>query len=434
MNSELSESSPNTINRNKLFLISCLALATTAISFSMRGDSLGGFRSDFFLTYEQIGVALSPAFWGNTIAILIGGALADYLGMKRLLQISSVGYIIAPLLIIFAPRPSAAVSPYYSDPGFLCLFGGMLLLGLSQGVLEATINPLVATLYSREKIHRFNLLHAWWPGGLIVGGLGAYALTKLGGLDNAGIGHAAMTLEWQVKIATIMIPAIAFGWMISKENLPQTERASAGVSTVAMFQEALRPMFLLLFVCMCMTSSTELGPDQWVGPLIANLTGMHGILILVYTSGIMFVLRFFVAGHLAKKLSPPGLLTVCSLLTAAGLFVLAIVKTPVEAFFAATIFGVGKAFYWPTMLGMTAERFPRGGALLLAIMGGAGNLATALILPLMGGWYDRYGAATAFRRVAVMPVALVFIFAGLGLYYRYKGGYRVIQLDAPDTN
>src|SRR5690349_11940075 len=171
------------MNRNRLFFISCLALITTAVAFSMRGDALDGMRADFFLSNEQVGLALSPAFWGNTIAVLIGGAIADYLGMKRLLQLSSIGYIAAPLLIMFAPRPAAAVAPYYSDAGFQCLFGGMLLLGLSQGLVEAASNPLIAALYAQETTHRFSLLHAWWPGGLILGGLLAYALTKMMGLD-----------------------------------------------------------------------------------------------------------------------------------------------------------------------------------------------------------------------------------------------------------
>jgi len=179
-----------------------------------------------------------------------------------------------------------------------------------------------------------------------------------------------------------------------------------------------------------MTSSSELGPDQWVGPLIGNLTGMRGILILVYTAGIMFLLRFFVAGRLAKWISPIGLLTASAVLTAAGLFALSGVHAPAQAFLAATLFGSGKTFFWPTMLGVTAERFPRGGALLLAIMGGAGNLAAALILPLMGGWYDQYGAATAFRYVALMPVALTVIFAAMALHYRRTGGYRVVRLKA----
>lgn len=70
-----------------------------------------------------------------------------------------------------------------------------------------------------------------------------------------------------------------------------------------------------------------------------------------------------------------------------------------EAFLAATLFGVGTAYFWPTMLSVTSELFPRGGAFLLALMGGAGNLAIAFVLPVIGVWYDTQGAATAFRYV-----------------------------------
>lgn len=419
------------MNRSRLFFISCLALITTAIAFSMRGDALPALRTDFQLTNEQIGIALSPAFWGNTVAILVGGALADVVGLKRLLQLSSAGYIFAPLMIIFAPRPGHPVSVYYSDPGFLCLYGGMLLLGVSQGLVEAAINPLVATLYSHDKTHRFNVLHAWWPGGLILGGLLAYILTTSMGFDAAGISPSAARFGWQLKIAMILIPSAVYGFLVSRETLPPTERAAAGVSAAVMYREALRPMFIVLFVCMCLTSSSELGPDQWISPLMANLTGMRGILILVYTAGIMFLLRFFVGGRLVRMLSPLGLLTICAALTAAGLFALALVTTPAQAFLAATLFGAGKAFFWPTMLGVTAERFPRGGAFLLAIMGGAGNLAAAVILPLIGNWYDRYGAAAAFRYVAVLPITLVVIFAAMTFYYRHNGGYRDLHLEVP---
>lgn len=417
------------MNKRRLFFVSCLALVTTAVSFSMRGDALDALGVDFRLSNQQIGVALSPAFWGNTVAILVGGAMVDFFGMQRLLQLSGVGYLVAPLLVVFAPRPEAAVTPFYSDPGFICLYAGMLLLGLSQGLVEGAINPLVASLYPDDKTHRFSLLHAWWPGGLIVGGLLAYVLTKLMGLD-AGVSPDGATFGWRVKMMTILVPAAAYLVLMSGQRFPTTERVQAGVSVGEMFREILRPLFVLWFVCMCMTSSAELGPDQWVGPLISNLTGMRGILILVYTAGIMFLLRFFVGGRLAHWLSPLGLLTIAAALTAVGLFALATVHTPMQAFLAATIFGIGKAFFWPAMLGVTSEQFPRAGALGLAIMGGAGNLAVALILPLMGGWYDQHGAATAFRYVAVMPVMLVVIFGALAIYYRRTGGYRAIQLKA----
>jgi MFS family permease len=195
-----------------------------------------------------------------------------------------------------------------------------------------------------------------------------------------------------------------------------------------MFREAARPLFLLLWLCMWMTAATELGTDQWVGSLITNLTGMQGVLILVYTAGIMFLLRFF-GGGLAHRFSPMGLLTVCAVLSGLGLYGLSMASNPGNAFAAATLFGVGKTFFWPVMLGVTSERFPRGGALLLAIMGGTGNLAVALILPIMGEWYDKSGAASAFRYVAVMPVILTVIFGMLFFYFKARGGYRPVALE-----
>jgi hypothetical protein len=46
---------------------------------------------------------------------------------------------------------------------------------------------------------------------------------------------------------------------------------------------------------------------------------------------------------------------------------------------AATIYGLGKTFFWPTMLGLVAERFPKGGALTLNITGGLGMIAAGVI-------------------------------------------------------
>ena len=418
------------MDRRRPFAISCVALVTTAMAFSIRGDVLDALGVDFHLNHEQLGVLLSPAFWGFTLSILIGGSMVDYLGMRRLLVLSSLGYMVAPLLIIFAPRPTAAVTPYYTEPGFILLYTGMLMLGLCQVLVEGVINPLTATVYSDDKTHRLNVLHAWWPGGLIIGGLLAYGITKIMGLDIPGITATRATFGWQVKMSLLLIPAAAYGLMMIGQKFPNTERVQAGVSSRDMFRELLRPMFVFWFVCMWMTASTELGPDQWVGPLVTNLTGMRGILILVYTAGIMFLLRYFASGKLAHQFSPLGLLAISAVASAVGLFALSSVRTPVEAFAAATVFGAGKTFFWPTMLGVTSERFPRGGALLLAIMGGAGNLAVAFILPLMGGWYDAHGAATAFRFVGVLPILLTGIFGVLFLYYRSTGGYRAIRLKA----
>jgi MFS family permease len=415
-------------NRNRLFIASCVALITTSMVFSIRGDILDALGGDFHLTRQQTGVLLSPAFWGFTLSILIGGALVDFFGMRRLMILSSAGYLVAIVAIIFAPAPHAAVTPYYSDTGFIVLYAAMLILGLSQGLVEGVINPLCSTMYSDDKTKRMNLLHAWWPGGLIIGGLIAVAITRVMGLDAPGISAATATLGWQVKLATILVPAVIYLVMIWGQEFPPTERVAAGVPASVMVREAAQPLFLLLWLCMWMTASTELGTDQWVGSLITNLTGMQGVLILVYTAGIMFLLRFF-CGGISHKLSPMGVLTGSAILSGIGLYGLSLATSPVKAFAAATIFGVGKTFFWPVMLGVTSERFPRGGALLLAIMGGTGNLAVALILPIMGEWYDASGAAAAFRYVAVMPVILTVIFGSLFFYFKARGGYKPVTLD-----
>ncbi len=413
------------MNPKKLFIASCIALVTTSMVFSIRGDILDALGADFHLTKEQTGLILSPAFWGFTLSIIIGGSLVDFFGMRRLLLLSAGGYIVAVLGILLAPRPSGPIQ--YSDAGFIILYGCMLTLGLSQGLVEGVINPLVATMYPDDKTHRMNILHAWWPGGLIIGGLLSYALTKMMGLDLAGVAAATMTLGWQVKLALIMIPAVIYAFMVWNETFPATERVSAGVSNSEMVRELFRPMFILWWVCMWMTAAAELGPDQWVGSVMSKLANMQGILILVYTAGIMFLLRFF-GGRLAHAMSPLSVLTISAILTCIGLFGLSNVSTMAQAFLWATVFGIGKTYFWPLMLGVTSERFPKGGPLALAVIGGTGNLSVAFILPVMGGWYDTHGAAAAFRYVAILPMILTVIFGALFLYYKSRGGYKAVKI------
>ena len=228
---------------------------------------------------------------------------------------------------------------------------------------------------------------------------------------------------------TILVAAVGYLFLIRGQQFPATERVAAGVSNSAMLRDLLRPSFIALWVCMWLTSATELGPDQWVPSLITNLTGMQGILILVYTAGIMFVLRFF-GGPLAHKFSPFGLMTISAALAAAGLYSLGSVSTMAGAFAAATLFGVGKTYFWPTMLGVTSELFPKGGPVALALMGGTGNLAIAFVLPIMGALYENQGAAAAFQYVSVMPVLLVVFFGAFFLYFQSKGGYKPEKLES----
>ena len=387
--------------RRRLFIASCLALLTTAMVFSIRAAILDDLGAYFHVNRELVGIFAGKAFLGFAAAIVIGGPLCDALGMRSLLSIACLLHIAGVSLTIFAPSYGVLKSATF-------------IVGLGNGLVEGVINPLIATVYAEEKTHKLNMLHAWWPGGLIIGGLAAYALTALG-------------LGWKIKMGIILIPALFYGAMTLVQKFPATERVASGVSAVEMFREGLRPMFLLLAFCMVLTASTELAPNQWMQSVLWNIAHTPGILVLVYISGLMFVLRFF-AGPIAHKVSPVGLLLGCAALASAGLFALSYAHNALTAFAAATVFGIGVCCFWPTMLGITSEQFPKGGALLLGVMGGIGNVAVDQALPLMGRIYDEHGAAQAFRYATIAPIVLVGIFGGMFLYYQARGGYRAVEL------
>src|SRR5262249_14846635 len=171
-------------------------------------------------------------------------------------------------------------------------------------------------------------------------------------------------------------------------KFPPTERAASGVSMGRMFRELANPMFLVLFCSMFLTAASELAPGQWVDLALTRTVHMQGILLLVYVSGIMFVARHF-AGPLVHKLSPIGLLWCSCLLAALGLVFLSMADSPVLGILAATVWGAGVCFMWPTMLATASERFPHGGALLMGLMGTAGTLSINFVLPAMGRIFDQ---------------------------------------------
>ena len=415
------------IKRRRIFVASCLALFTTAAVFAIRADILDALGADFGLNNEQLGILLSPAFWGCTISILFGGGLVDFFGMRRLLLISGGGYAIAVSAIIFAPHSAASNAPYYLRPGFLIIYAGMLMLGLAQGLIEGTINPLCATLYPENKAKSFNFLHAWWPGGLVVGGVFAFGITKAMGLDGA-IAPAIATLGWRLKLATILIPTIGFCLLVRGQEFPATERVSAGVSNGEMFRSMLKPMFLLWSGLIWLTTATELGPEQWIPSLITHLTGMQGILVLAYTQGIFFFVRFF-GGGLVHKLSPYRVLAIAGALACIGIYFLGTANNTPRVFLFATIFGLGTPFFWPVMLSTASEQFPKTGAAGLAVLAASGQLATAFALPIIGHLYDRQGPAATFRSIALIPFIFAIIFGFLTLRYRTNGEYRPVVLE-----
>lgn len=411
------------MDKGKLFVASCVSLVTTSMVFAIRGDVAPAMSAAFQLTNEQMGLIFSPAFWAFTVAIFISGALVDAVGMRALHVLSAIGYLAGIALILVAPHPAAPVASIFDDAGTTMLYAGFFIMGLSQGLVEGVINPLIATIYADEKTRKLNMLHAWWPGGLVIGGLLAALLTQ------------ALNASWQIKLGTIAVPAIVYLVMALSLAYPRTERVVSNVSTGEMWREAARPLFLLLFICMWMTAAAELAPDQWFPAVMGALVPqLQGVLFLVYTAGLMFLLRFYGSG-IAHN-APIATLIVCSVLTAIGLFWLGSLQpgaSPLVAFAAATVFGVGKTFFWPTMLGVTAEQFPRGGALLLSLMGGAGMLSVAVAIPIMGARIDQLGPGAALQMIAGLGAILAVVFVGVYAYFAARGGYRPVLIAEPSS-
>jgi MFS family permease len=413
------------MNKEKLFVTSCLSIGTAAMVFAIRGDVAGPMSAAFRITNEQMGLVFSPAFWAFTIAIFISGNLVDVIGMRTLHMLSALGFIVGVTMVILAPRPDAPIASLFDHPGTMMLYVGFFLFGLSHGLVEGVINPLIATIYSGEKTKKIVAVHAWWPGGLIIGGLLALVLSAMFGAS------------WQLRLSLILIPAVIYLVMAMSLQYPQTERVTSNVSTAEMWRQTMNPLFIVLFVCMWMTAATEMGPDQWfptvMGELVPQLSpgAGSGVLFLVYTAGLMFALRQWASGFSHK--SPLATLIVSSLLSGIGLYWLGGLdssSSAAVAFIAATLFGIGKTFLWPTMLGVAAEQFPRGGALVLSLLGGAGMLSVGLVVPLMGERMDSYGPGAALQMVALLGGILAVIFTAVWFYFKARGGYRAVAISA----
>jgi MFS family permease len=433
-------------NPARLFVISCLSLATGGLVFSLFANIMGPLASQFNLEAEKIGLAAGNWGLGMAIAMFVGSAVLDYLGMGLALAFACLLQIIGVGLTIATPRLQGIASP------LVILAIGQLILGLGHGMIEAAINPLTATVYPEEKTSKLNKMHAWWPGGLAIGGLLGYFLTKA-------------NVSWQIQYGIILIPAAIYGLMLIGQRFPPTERKAAGVSTGEMWRQALVPLYLVWWCCMLLTSAMELGPGKWVQAMLTNTVQMQGILLLVYISALMFVMRHF-AGPLAHKLSPVGLLWLSSLVAGLGLFALSWATNPVLALLASTLWGVGVCYMWPTMVGVTSERFPRGGALLMGLTGTAGMLSNFFVVPLMGGIYDHYTAQAlsrqglqlqaviankapaaqaaltlaqteaapyAFRYVSAAAIVLIVVFGIIWLRDRARGGYQAERITPEDV-
>ncbi len=449
----MSANAPFAINRDRLFLLSCISLIVTAMTFGIRAGILTQLSEEFALSDTQLGWVNSMAFLGFPLAMVVFGFLYNKLGPRLIMILAFAGHILGLVLTILAD-------------GFLGLLISTFFIGFANGSVEAACNPLVADLYKEEKTKWLNRFHVWFPGGIVIGAAVSYFMT------NAGIG-------WQPQIAVMLIPTAIYGFMVFTTQFPDVPEAerivdldtkgvllmgavfgllvligtpndlvaglpgtfvlplilALGLTFMLMLFRAgrARDAFLLivLMAIMSVTATSELGTQQWVDRILgAQLGDVPGqaMIVLGMVTGIMAVGRYF-AGPLIKAFNPLGVLLMSAILTTLGLFLMASASGAM-VYVSAIIFAVGVCYFWPTMIGVTAQYVPRSGALGMSLVGAAGMFALTIWNPIIGGWIDSARAKAeasgaqgsaievaagqgALSQLVYFPVVLIAVFAVL---------------------
>jgi MFS family permease len=420
-----------------------VALITTSFAFFSRMYLCENrFPTDFGIDKVSVGALMGAGVWPFAISIILFSLVIDKIGYRFAMFFSFACYAIYLVMACLAYAAIQGVTgselQAAQKTGYDYLYWGSIILALGNGTVEAFINPLVATMFSRQKTKWLNILHAGWPAGLVIGGIITIALAE-----------TAATGDWRIVLGIIAVPALAYLLMLAGASFPRSEREQAGVSYREMLAEfgafgafvgfglifmqlgevfgwsllvsgvltAImtiafgvytgsfgRPILAFLILIMMPLATTEIGTDGWINGLMAGPmreAGYNAGWVLVYTSAIMMVLRFF-AGPIVHSLSPIGLLMASATLAIAGLLALSQTGGAGLAAIlgAATLYGFGKTFFWPTMLGITAEQCPKGGALTLNAMGGIGMIAVGVLgFPFIGALQERT-ASTELRQSA----------------------------------
>ena len=354
------------VNKTALFNGSCFALITTAFTFSIRAGILPQLGESFGLTAEQLGFINSMWFLGFPISMILGGLFYHTIGPKTIMSVAFVCHTAGILLTIFAG-------------GYNTLLISTLLIGIGNGCTEAACNPMIADMYSgvtmQKMLARF---HMWFPGGILVGSLISFAMTKMGA-------------SWQAQMWVTMIPTLIYAILFFGKTFPKAQVAEA-TSFRGNLKAMMSPVYLFLFCCMALTAISEFGPSQWVS-IVLGASGANAMLILALTNGVSAVGRFF-AGPVVGRLGQTGVLLMGAILATIGIYLFSSVTGPM-AYVAAIVYALGICYFWPVMIGSVATRVPRSSALGMSIVGGVGMFSTSIFQPIIGSWIDSARAENA---------------------------------------
>lgn len=391
----------------RLFYASCFALITTAFSFSIRAGILPELGATFNLTNEQLGFINTMWFVGFPISMVLGGIFYSSIGPRRIMHFAFVAHTIGILLTIFSG-------------GYTGLLISTLFIGLGNGCTEAACNPLIASSYSGKQMNTLmNRFHMWFPGGIVLGSLISFAMTK-------------MQLGWESQIWIIMIPTLIYAYLFYGQAFPETKGEAGSLS--ANLKAMATPLFIFICACMTLTAISEFGPQQWTGIIMAK-SGAEPMVILALVTGLMAVGRYF-GGEFVHKFDQTGVLLGSAVFTAIGIFLFS-TQTGAMTYVAAILFAMGVCYFWPNMIGFTAEKMPATGALGMSVVGAFGMFSTSIWQPIIGSWIDTAKKTAAesglsgdeldlvagqdtLRTMVTFPVILIILFIILLFWMRKR--------------
>jgi len=367
-------------NRGTLLVASFLTLVAAGAGFATRGAA-GPAWAKMGIGPADFGTIMGYGFLGFGFVIFIGGILVELFGYKKLLLLSVVLHFVSAGMMFAAPSmyegwvESVGQDQATSNVIWL-LQMSVLLFSICNGLYEGVINPLVGQLYPENQTHYLNVLHAGWPGGMVLGGLLAAGFQN----ETAWI----QEIPWHYALSAYSIVLVVLTLMVVGQKFPETVSASGKSSFGVLFSCFASVPFLVLLVLHSLIGYMELGVDSWQTRLMENLVD-NSVTVLIYTSVLMFVLRFF-AGPIVHRLNPIGLLLASSIIAILGLLWLGTeINSVAMIFAAATLYSLGKAFLWPTMLAVAGERYPQSGAVAMSALGAAGMITVGFVAGTMIG-------------------------------------------------
>ncbi|MDQ3331652.1 MAG: MFS transporter, partial [Planctomycetota bacterium] len=294
-------------HRTAIFLASFLTLIAAGMGFAIRGGILNDWAAQYGFTKFELGLITGGGLLGFGLVILGASLITDWIGYKAMLLLGFAFHVISAVITLAATPVFDAAG---KDAAYWCLWSGMLLFSIGNGLCEAVINPLVATLYPNRKTHYLNILHAGWPGGLVIGAVFAKLFV--------GAGASVEHLRWEIPMAFFLVPTLIYGIITIKEHFPISEARAAGVTFGRMLAEFASPLLLFLLLLQACVGYVELGTDSWITNITNEIVKGQGLYLFIWASSIMFVLRFF-AGPIVEKINPLGLLFISACLGCIGL-------------------------------------------------------------------------------------------------------------------